>query len=353
MERIVEITSTHNIDSVMDSSFVVNGKRRTLVSETQFIDRESTDLAAMNELTISFSRRASRKVLKYNVDENGEPLTEVDKAIKKVIENFYCLHPLTLINGKRHPNTTNGAVVYYDIIDVDKRTVSELKKWYNKLKVMNHLNEMDLAEMREVCFYYGEHPKGKTKGQLLIALADYNQGNLFKKDGEADKAEHFIATFIENQSPDRVVTVNCRKAIDFAVITKKVSEGGQEAFYLGNELLGTTFEDVVKFCKQNEEIYTKYILKGIREKDQYMEEEASSELEKNKIYDKAEVGTFMEIEMYRKEVLSLYDKVFGLVGKDICVKKAHIVNMGLPKLRSAYDFLVEQEKDSVKAIASA
>lgn len=343
MERVIEIVSTHQIDSVLDASFVLNGKRRTLTSEFDYVDRDIHSKEEVQPMTIPFTRRASRKVIKYKVDDKGEPLTPMDRKIENTIQNFYMLHPLTMLNGKHHPNTANGAVVYYDIIDINQKVVTELKKWHNKLAVMNDLAGKTLAEIRDICFLYGLPPKGKTKGGLLIDLAEYNKGHLFVTHEGVDKSEHYIATFINNQDPDKVLTINANKAIDYGVVSKRISEGGQISFYLGNELLGTTFEDVVKFFKQNPDMYERYILKGIREKDQFDGEEAGSEVEKVALKDK-DPSDPMIVEVFRKEVLDLQEKMMGLLGKDVvAVRKTNLVSAGYPKLKEAHEKLIAQE----------
>lgn len=345
MERVIKIQSTIKIDNVMPSSFTLKGNRRTLIGEFQYIDRKIDDTANMSEMLIPFTSKSSEKLIKYQIDENGSPLTAIDQAIKKTIEDFYCLHPLTLINGKPHPNTISGGVIYYDIIDVDKKVVTDWKKWNNKLKVMSDIVSKSLAEIRDICFYYGLPPKGKTKGALIIELADYNSGLIFRKNGDIDKAEHYISTFITNQDPDKVYTVNCRKALDYNVITERIGDGGQRAYYLGNELMGTTFEDIVKFCKQNDDIYQKYILKGVKESDNFTSEENSSELEKRNMYGDAELG-YMEVETFRNEVLQLFDKAYNVLGKNMTIKKNSIINSGVVKLREQYDLMNKQMKDA-------
>jgi len=349
MERVVEIVSTHNIDSVMDASFVLNGKRRTLVSEYQFIDRDIMDKTETLPMTIGFTRRASRRVIKYNVGDDGKPLTKVDENIENIIRNFYMVHPLTMINGKPHENTANGAVVYYDIIDVNQKVVSDLKKWFNKLAVMNDLSGKDLSELRDICFMYGHPPKGKTKGGLLIDLAEYNKGLLFKLDAnENDKSEHYLATFVNNEDPDKTFTINARKAINYDVVHERIADGGQISYYLGKELLGTTFEDVVTFLKQNPDMYERYVMKGIRERDQFDAEDASSDLEKISMKD-TNPADFVEVEIFRRKVVELQERMTGLAGKDnVVVKRQHLLNAGYPKLKEAFDKLIAQEKELSK-----
>lgn len=349
----VKLRSTIAVDNAMPTTYDINGKRRILLSDYSFVEidtNQKADYVWPKETHIPFTGRTQEKMLSYETDEQGEPLTPYDREKIRTIRTFFMEHPTTLINGKPHPRTITGAAIYYDIIDVNVKVVSELKEWENKHRIASNLSGLDLDVLRDICYYYGILPKGKTRGALLMELADYNKGALFVKDGNGNtKTENFIKVWMTNIDPDKELRVNCSKAIDLNVITTAVRDG-HTTYYLGQEMLGPKLDDVILFAKQNPEAYKNYIVKGIREKDQYLEEQAATALEKKSMLGEIS-SNFMEEEKLRESVKELYDECFGLVGNKVKVAKGGISQAKMAKLKEFRNILLDQIQQA-KAEAS-
>lgn len=346
MIRELKIVCTVKADQLMTASYIIKNKMRILVAEYQFVEVDANKPLKEGErhpveMSLPFNARQPERRLFYEVGEDGQPLTPYDHQKAECIEKFYLEHPLTTINGALHSNTITGSPIYFDIIDVNMKIVSELKEWESKLKIGNYLREASLEAIRDVGFYYGISPVGKTKGAMCMQLADFNKGSLFVKDSSGKSfIDSFVKTFIDNQEPDKVIAINARKAVDFKIITSNVKEG-RLFYYLGNELLGATFEDVVKWSKLNGEMYERYILKGIREKDQFSEETAGSEREKKNMIAPAE--TFMDKQKIQEDALALYEKLNLMVGHaEVVVTKAQIKSQGTAKLQESIVKMKEQ-----------
>jgi hypothetical protein len=340
----VKLRSTIPVDNTMPASYDIKGKKRILLDEYNFVEIDSNqkpDYAWPKEVHIQFTTRNIEKRLFYETDDSGKPLNPYDHDRIRCIKTFYMEHPLTLINGKPHPNTITGSPVYYDIIDVNIKVVSELKEWDNKHRVASHLSQVSYDDLRDICYYYGVLPKGKTRGSLLLELADYNRGILFSKIGSGDsKSENYIKVWMTDTDPDKMLIINCRKAIDLNIITTVVRDG-HTTYYLGQEMLGPKLDDVVLFAKQNKEAYEQYILKGINEKDQYLEESAATALEK-KSFNNDLTSNFMDEENLRKAVYELYDEAFGLFKNQVKVAKSGIKSAKTPKLTEFRNTLLDQ-----------
>lgn len=349
----VKLRSTIAVDNMMPTTYDIGGKRRVLQSESEFYEaslNQKADFVWPKEMHIQFTGRTQERILTYETNEDGDPINEFNKGKLNTIRKFFMEHPSTLINGKPHANTIPGAAIYYDIVDVNVKVVSEFKDWENKHKVASHLALLDLDDLRNVAYYYGVLPKGKTRGTLILELADYHKGVLFSKPANGEsKAENYIKVWMTNTDPDKEYIINCRKAIDLNVITTAVRDG-HTTFYLGQEMLGPKLEDVVLFAKQNPDAYKSYILKGIKEKDQFLEEQAATVLESKSMKGNV-TSNFVEEEKLRERVYSLYDEAFGLVGKYVAVAKNGIRQARMTKLKEFEASLTKQIDEEKKKLA--
>lgn len=334
-------------------SYFTGDKQVILVDKTSVFEGPITppkNVVYPNETTISFDRNLHSYVVAYEVDDEGQPMSNIDAKFKEVAEKFFMRHPFCTINGKPHKGTISEM---FDIVDTHTVVVSKLEEWDSKRRVANFLHDSDLDILRDVCYYYGVSPTGKTKGQICLELGDYQLGKLYVRKNEMAEPEYksFIINWIDSVDPDKEFVVNCRKAITFDVIASNVKDGRLN-YYLGTTFIGVSFEDVVAYFKREPKLYQDYVVRGVRDRDVFVEEMQSSKVEEKSTAKNS--SQYKKIEALRRDVLSLYTKVHSMAGSQICVPKTQITKAGperleeyRKKLDQQYERLIA-EKDSAK-----
>jgi len=352
MKRELRIVPTIPTDCQLTGTFIVNDRKRILTSEYSFVEKDFRTPVAETpvEINLSFSKSKKEHKLSYECKEDGSPLTVVDVAKKNTIDTFYLQHPLTTINGQPHMYTTPNQQLYFDIIDVNMKVVSDWKEWDNKRTIANFMAGCTLSQVRDICFYYGILPQGLTKRALIMRLVDYTKGQIFVKDSKGNNmSEDFIRVWVDGHNPDKAIRVNCRKAINYKVIVQQVKEGNS-AYYIGSELLGSSFENVIEFCKLNPETYTRFVLKGVNDMDDFEDEESATEHEKTMVELKPKDQ--MEIMQWKNQALDLFESMFrgkkdnGLgLGSGVKIKKKAIeAASSVEKLKEYIDIMNEQKE---------
>ena len=241
----VRIVGKGQFDYQLPGVFPIGDKIRILTSEFDYKDcepfyGEAKDNKNPAELNRTFTKSVNEYKIEYELNDNGEPKTAFDAKKKRVIEDFYCVHPLCTVNGKPHRNTKNPM---FDVRDDATSIVNEMTTWNNKRRAANTLADMDLESLRDVAFYYGRNPVGKSKGQLIIELAHFQSGVIVASNDEFIR--NFMMIWSGEGSDERTFVVNCNKAIKYGIITTQVKEGRQ-SYYLGTTLLGFSIEEVIK-----------------------------------------------------------------------------------------------------------
>jgi hypothetical protein len=205
-------------------------------------------------------------------DGQGETKqTETDKKIQNAVDVFWSNHPLTLVNGKRHANSLPK--VLFDVEVQTTKIMNAAKDLKSKGMVFNRINSMTLAEKRDVAYYYGESPKGKSDLDLLTLLADFNAGICM-----GENMESFLQIWSKpNEDTQRQVII--RKALDLNIIYNK-ADGEKNNYYHGTTFIGTAFNDIVSYCTREENVYKNHILREVQEKDNFVSESQETNQEK-------------------------------------------------------------------------
>lgn len=249
---------------------------------------------------ITFRNTLRSIIYKYEDDEDLQ--TPEDKKVKRLIEVFYKAHPCFVVNGIPHKGTK---APLFNIIDMSELNGAKLKLWNQKLKVANILNGMTLAEKREVSFYYGSNPEGKTDGDLLLMLGDFEIGECMFESTEISKFIELWGKGEENKERDFIVNAN--KAIAMGIIEDRPSEDNRINYYLGNTFIGVEFNDVIAYFKREERVYAENIVRVINSKDTFKKEEKGSRKESES---RSGEMTDLEIEELRVEAKLLKVKGF-------------------------------------------
>lgn len=210
-------------------------------------------------ISISFSRDRQEHRLYYEPDTKDP----YQKKMNDVIENFYKKHPLFTVNGKKHQNTW---VAQFDISSDSDRITASYTSWKTALDVAKMVDEMSDEKMRDACYYYGRSPKGMDRQQMTLLLADFNSG-YGVKDIDQNGDSVFVNMFSSESDTERDFRISMQKALWYNIIENKM-QGSRNNYYLGNEFIGTTENDVLAFLKREEKIYNGHILQKIKENDE-------------------------------------------------------------------------------------
>jgi len=261
MKNVVEIKPVAFAisDITLEGDYSIKGKRRMLTEIDHQLKIDSTTPTMQKAMYWTFNKNFT--VLKYEYDVDPKLRTEQEKRNATVVEEFWKNHPLMTINGKSHENTK---APLFNLVESTMVEDVNLKTFQNKLSIANMISVMSYEGKREVCFYYNVNPKGQTDNQLLLKLADFNDGVCMKD------ADNFLSTWGKNENADKEYYITINKAIIYGVIEER-KNGPVVNYFLGQSLIGTSFNDLIAYCKREEQSYKDYITKRVAEADVFNE----------------------------------------------------------------------------------
>lgn len=161
-----------------------------------------------------------------------------------------------------HPDNKTTMPRLFTVVDYDKAVVNEVSVLKKKLTVMNKVNSMSEREMRDVLFFMGENPVNMTDSEMLVKLIGLDKGVLMNgmQPNGVQNYDYFIEKF--DDTTDAQMSVMLRKAVHFSIIETK---GGH--YYLGSQLIGANFEDLIIYFRQNEQMYNSFVARQVQQKD--------------------------------------------------------------------------------------
>jgi hypothetical protein len=201
-------------------------------------DREVT--ATERQLTKWFGENQRDITIRW--DDSDRKTNEAVDAIQR--------HPQVHTEGYTNPN--RQGTPQFEFIDKRKQTALKVSKLKEKAAVFSLVNNMDVQEMMDICFFVGHNPVGKTFEDSFVTLLDYTDGILMRNP----------AQFLNDwQSPDKSITVIVRKAIDLKIISTKEGK-----FYVNTEIVGDSYEGVISYMKVNDNLYD-FVKRNVAERD--------------------------------------------------------------------------------------
>ncbi len=244
----------------LPTAYQWKNKLRMLMEDDSYVEVdlvEQKDKPRPHERIIRFNRNQTE--LNYTYYDEGDRLhTAMDKVKILAIKSFWANHPMCQTNGVSIPGVTKHPM--FNIVNFTDKSIGEIKSWKNKLIAANKVNEMSSEEKLNLCYYYGV-PKGKTENEMTLLLGNFSNG-ICLQDNEIDA---FIKIFVKNEESDKDLIVMCRKAIAFDIITSKSYEG-KDSYYLGETFIGTSFSDIIAYCKREEKTYEDFIVRQVMDK---------------------------------------------------------------------------------------
>lgn len=310
MKREIKVLPTLFTDCLFPGTYIIRGVKRVLISEYEFKEfPANTPLKDIpDEINFSFGKKRAQMILSWETKEDGTSLDAYNDSKRNAVERFYMEHPSTMVNGKFHQYSIPNQGLYFDLVDVNMKVVTDYQEWETKNKIAGFLNEQPFEKIRDIAYFYNIIPLGKTQRQLILEMADFNKGKLFVKDiNQNSLADNFVSTWITGNEGDKEYVVNVQKAISLHIVEKRMKDG-ITAYYIGTDVVGTSDIDVVKYCKLNKDVYDKVILPGIRDYDNFSSEEAASETEKNMV--NIIPSDLAQIIKKRSKALDLFDELF-------------------------------------------
>lgn len=305
IERLKNSDGTMPSNSVtLPGSYTVKGKLRILdeMNEVRTVDIVDKDrngnIVRHNVSSINFDKQHPKRVYTYD-DESKEAY---HKNTTKAIDLFFGEHPLTWVNGKPHANSSPAAM--FNVVSMKDESIGNLNRFKDVLAAANKIDSMTLEEKRNVSYYYGIAPDGKTEADLTVLLGNFQDGICTRPLSVND----FLKTWGTASNVDRDMTVVLKKAVTLNVIVNKVIDG-RANYYLGDQLIGTSENDLLSYSKNNTKVYEEFILRTVKEKDivDTGEKKVKGKSEKpaaEKIY------TYMDIKEFREDAVTLKKEGF-------------------------------------------
>ncbi len=259
------IKPTGPIASVMLTSIYSTAtKTRIRTSETKFVELDLNDPAITNTMTKAFSRTFDGKIFKEEVFEyftEKQDQQQPDRDKEALCMIFFSEHPGFLVNGKPQANggTKNPS---FNIAFAANEKKEKYNLWLYILTIANRIKNMSIEDVRNVAYYYGQSPVGKDKADLELMLADFWTGICVA----TKNAASFMEVWMSETNAERDMMVNVHKAIALHIF-KNVPKEGRDNYYYGSELVGTSFNDVLAYCKREAQIYDQHILRTIKDNE--------------------------------------------------------------------------------------
>lgn len=253
---------------------------------------------------ISFQNRIQPH---YDITYNDE-VKGSDYLIK-----VWARHPS--IQCKGNTNLVNPQFVMENLKELLSDERMAIKK---KGMVFNLINNTTVEDMRNIAFSVGLNPIKMNDDEIFIKLIKFEDGKLMANPDE----------FLKNyNAPDYQIQIIVRKALLLEVITQQHGK-----YYIKDEIIGSSFDDLVIYCKKNPNMYENFIRKEVAKKDDLLPSGADSV--KNLGGDEGE----KEIEEKKKELIRK--------AKQVGVEPRGLQNMSIPNLEKK---IAQAEREHVKA----
>lgn len=338
---IKPIQAAHS-DIVLSTSYNISGKYRYLQDEDTYAEMTFQQVAEKKSnpskiKDITFNNMRHEYVVEYETKlEDGKMVaaTTLDRERQKMVEVFWKEHPLIVANG----DSTKTKSALFNLVDEVKKDAQDVSNFEMKFKVAQTIHDMDFEEKIDCAYYYGSNPSGKTDGQLLVYLADFNTGVCMTP----KNVTGFMTTWGAEGTLERSYVINAQKAVTQGIITN-MSQDEKDNFYHGTTFIGTSHNDIVAYFKREDRIYKDHILKSL-EKDLSKEKKESESFTKKVKGEGAGELNVAEIEELRKEAKKLKDE--GFIDRTFGHHIAKVENL-IAKVEAGR--LAKKEADEVNA----
>ena len=161
---------------------------------------------------------------------------------------FLARHPFVKFDG--NPNMNNCTVEMIDVQDKGNKEVIEIKK---RKELMNIIDNANVKEIYNMCNYIQLNVSGMDMNDIYLLLLNTNDGLAYSN---YDKIKMY------EKDADATMKVVINKALILNIVDKRT-----DGFYFGNKIIAASLDELLFFCKNNEEIYKVGIEKVVAEKE--------------------------------------------------------------------------------------
>jgi hypothetical protein len=211
--------------------------------------------------------------LKYNFSWKDDPksegkIEEIKRQKEEKILFYWKNHPYIKVEG----NETKKYKPLFSLEVVQDMQARDFEILKTKGLVFNTLNGVDMATMRSICFMFGGDPSNMSEHELFIDLVDFKEGRLMI----GERPKEFLNKWDKESNPDMEYIVNVKKAITYKIIETK-----NNAYFIGNQVIGTDVDVVISYMKSNTETYEKFVKEQVLKKEsQLYQEEVAAQKKK-------------------------------------------------------------------------
>lgn len=201
-------------------------------------------------------------------DKNKEGEVEKHRRVKEEkILMFWKNHPYIKVEGM--PDKKYQALFSLEVVqDLQSRDYEILK---TKGLVFNTVNGLDMASMRSISFMFAGNPTEMSEHELFIDLVDFKDGRLMI----GDRPKEFLEKWDKEKNPDMEYIVNVKKAITYKIIETK-----NNAYFIGNQVIGADVDVVISYMKSNKDTYEKFVKQEVLKKESQMYQEEVKAMKK-------------------------------------------------------------------------
>lgn len=271
---------------------------------TQYFDTENKVRMGLNQNgdIVSNDHIDPKKLMRLPIQQTNpryfKSIKETDSpGIKNQYDKelaFWKRHELMQIKGGKNPNMKQPLFVLIVHDEIQNSQYSALKL---KNTVFNYIMQVedDAAEIRNICYYYGMNPTGKTKEEIVIALCDYNTGILMRP----GLVEKFTTEYNKDNDEVRMKTI-VKKAVATAVFEQR-----NGIFFLNGDAIGNNEDSLVVYCRDNKDIYEKIIVTEVQKRDIFKPYKKEKEVSLETIGKKDVMNDIAEATRYRARAKEL------------------------------------------------
>lgn len=248
---------------------------RFMTNDLEYEEIKSYDkeFAAKTARAITYKlSRKTKPTIEYTFEtwdegkDKGHGKTDKDKKIQQLCELYWVQHPMFTSNGSGSRNK-NFKIDLFDIHFLQDEKKIKFKKFKEQVSIINRVIDMSVEDRRNVAYYFGVSPMGVPDNELIMNLANFERGLCLRE----DNYKNFLEVWLSETDAERDYKVNTSKAIKMGIIRNDQKEG-RDNYYFGQEFIGTSFNDVLAFCKREVRLYEDSILRDIATKDKENDE---------------------------------------------------------------------------------
>lgn len=239
--RIERIGSINNQDQLIMAYRQKNGLNVYYGVAGQLISEEDYRSGKFQPYTITFEKGEKSKVIYFDTKTGADAEKKSEEykrwAGQVALKTALYQHPFV-----ENPKNENFSKLKFRLVDVNQEKVDGVTEIKRALTIMTKISDMDIAEMRDLCYYIGAPTLEKTAEDIFVDLLKPSVGFAYRY---YDKVMNF------STDPRFEIIVNTNKAIHMNII--EIKNGGY--FYSG-QMVSNNLDALFVYFIENPSIFT-------------------------------------------------------------------------------------------------